>query len=141
MAELKHQITIKAAPEKVYAAIATQAGLRSWWTADANADDSVGGKAEFGFDKRETVFRMRIEKIDPGKRVVWSCHGDNPEWNGTVLTWELEGDNDSTTVRFKQSKWKAATELYAICNSSWGELIYRLKNYVEGRKPGPLWRE
>lgn len=28
MVELKHQITIKAAPEKVYAAIATQSGLR-----------------------------------------------------------------------------------------------------------------
>jgi uncharacterized protein YndB with AHSA1/START domain len=32
MADLKHQISINAAPEKVYAAIATQAGLRSWWS-------------------------------------------------------------------------------------------------------------
>ena len=79
MAEIKHQINVKAAPEKVYAAIATQAGLRSWWTADANAGQTVGGRAEFGFDKRGTVFRMKIEKLDPGKRVVWSCHGDNPE--------------------------------------------------------------
>jgi uncharacterized protein YndB with AHSA1/START domain len=34
MAELKHQIPIEASPDKVYAALATQAGLGSWWTAD-----------------------------------------------------------------------------------------------------------
>jgi uncharacterized protein YndB with AHSA1/START domain len=141
VAELKHQITIQAGPDKVYAAIATQAGLRSWWTADATTDGKLGGEAEFGFDKRKTVFRMKIEKLDPGKRVVWSCHGDNPEWAGTELTWELSGDEGSTTVRFTHGKWKSVTELFAICNSSWGELMHRLKNYVEGRKPGPLWKE
>ena len=29
----------------------------------------------------------------------------------------------------------------AICNSSWGELMYRLKKYVEGKNPGPHWTE
>jgi uncharacterized protein YndB with AHSA1/START domain len=141
MAEIKHQIQIKTATEKAYAAIATQTGLRSWWTADTNADEKVGGKAEFGFDKRGMVFRMRIEKLDPGKRVVWSCHGDHPEWNGTILTWELSPEGDSTTLRFVQSNWKAVTDLCAICNSTWGELMYRLKNYLEGRNPGPHWNE
>jgi uncharacterized protein YndB with AHSA1/START domain len=141
MAEIKHQIQIKAVPEKVYAAIATQTGLRSWWTADTNADEKVGGKAEFGFDKRGMVFRMKIENLDSGKRVVWSCHGDHPEWNGTILTWELSPESESTTLRFVQSNWKSVTDLCAICNSTWGELMYRLKNYVEGRNPGPHWKE
>ena len=141
MAELKHQIPIDASPDKVFAALSTQAGLRSWWTVDAKADEKVGGKADFGFDKRAIVFRMKIEKLEPGKSVVWSCHGDHPEWNGTKLTWELENDGKGTTVRFNHSGWKAATEFYAICNSTWGELMYRLKNYVEGKNPGPQWKE
>ena len=62
-------------------------GLRGWWTADTKTDEKVGGKAEFGFDKRGMVFRMRIEKLDPDRRVVWSCHGDHQEWADTVLTW------------------------------------------------------
>jgi glucan biosynthesis protein len=37
-----------------------QAGLRGWWTADATADEKAGGKAEFGFDKRQTVFAYRF---------------------------------------------------------------------------------
>ena len=141
MPELRHQIPIDAAADKVYAALAMQAGLRSWWTADTKADEKIGGKAEFGFDKRGIVFRMTIEKLEPGKSVVWSCHGDQPEWNGTKLTWTLDKDGKGTTVRFNHSGWKAVTEMFAICNSSWGELMYRLKNYVEGKNPGPHWTE
>jgi uncharacterized protein YndB with AHSA1/START domain len=103
MAEIKHQIPIQAAREKAYAAIATQQGLRGWWTADTSADEKVGGKTEFGFDKRGMVFRMTIDKLDPGKRVVWSCHGDHPEWNGTILSWELTPQDGGTTLRFTQT--------------------------------------
>lgn len=141
MAEIKHQIPIEAAPQQVYAALATQAGLRGWWTADTTADERVGGKAEFGFDKRGMVFRMNIEKLEPGKCVVWSCHGDHPEWRGTILTWDLSPQNAATTVRFTQSGWKEISDFCATCNSTWGELMYRLKDYIEGRNPGPHWKE
>ena len=141
MAELKHQIPIKAAPEKVYAALATENGLRGWWTADTKADEKVGGKAEFGFDKRGIVFRMNIEKLEPGKQVVWSCHGDHPEWSGTRLSWQLTPQDGGTTLRFTQSEWESITDFCASCNSTWGELMYRLKDYVEGRNPGPHWKE
>ena len=104
MAEIKHQTSIAAAPNKVYAALATQAGLRGWWTADTTADEKAGGKAEFGFDKRWMVFHMKIEKLEPAERVVWSFHGDHPEWNGTSLTWVLSPEGKSTTVRFTHSQ-------------------------------------
>jgi uncharacterized protein YndB with AHSA1/START domain len=141
MAEIKHQIPIKAAPEKVYAAIATERGLRGWWTADSAADEKVGGKVEFGFDKRRTVFRMDITQLDPGKGVVWSCRGDNPEWKGTVLTWGLAPHDGGTMLRFTHSGWKAINDYCAMCNSTWGKLMYRLKDYAEGRNPGPHWKQ
>jgi hypothetical protein len=84
------------------------------------------------------VFRMRIDELVPGKRVVWSCLGDQPEWSGTTLTWTISRENDVSVLRFTQ-RWKAMTDMVAICNSTWGELIYRLKDYVEGRNPGPHW--
>jgi uncharacterized protein YndB with AHSA1/START domain len=141
MADLKHQISIQAAPAKVYAALATQAGLGGWWTADTTADEKAGGKAEFGFDKRGMVFRMNIEQLDPGKGVVWSCHGDQPEWDGTTLTWALSPEPGGTTLRFTHGNWKSVTDLCALCNSSWGELMHRLKDYAEGKNPGPHWKE
>ena len=141
MALLKHQIPINTTPAKVFAALATQSGLRSWWTADAKIDEKIGGKAEFGFDKRQMVFRMNIEKLEPGKKVVWSCHGDHPEWKGTTLTWNIASEDGGTVLRMTHSGWKFISEYYASCNSAWGELIYRLKDYAEGKNPGPRWRK
>ena len=141
MAEIRHQIEIEAPPQKVYAALATEAGLRSWWTADTTADTKVGGKAEFGFDKHSMVFRMTIERLDPNRQVTWDCHGDNPEWVGTTLTWTISPDEGGSLLRFTQGGWKDMTDMVATCNSTWGELMYRLKNYVEGKNPGPHWRE
>ena len=102
MAELKHQILIDATPYQVFATLATQAGLASWWTADTKVDEKVGGTAEFGFDKRQMVFRMTIDRLEPGKEVVWSCHGDHPEWTGTstTLTWNIAREADETVLHF-----------------------------------------
>jgi uncharacterized protein YndB with AHSA1/START domain len=141
MPDLLHQIPVDALPEKIYGAIATQKGMRGWWTADTQMDEEVGGKAEFGFNQRQTVFRMKIEKLEPEKRVVMSCHGDHPEWDGTTLTWTMASENGATMLRFNHSGWKSVTDFFAICNTSWGELMHRLKDYVEGRNPGPHWNE
>ncbi len=141
MAEIRHFVPIETTPEKVYAALTTEPGLRSWWTADTKTEPSVGGGAEFGFDRREAVFRMKIEQLEAAKRVVWSCHGDHPGWAGTRLTWEIEPAGATTNLRFVHSGWREITDFAAGCNSTWGELMYRLKDYLEGRKPGPRWKE
>jgi uncharacterized protein YndB with AHSA1/START domain len=141
MADQQHQIPIQAPPEKVYAALTTSEGLRGWWTADSKAEAKPGGKAEFGFDKRGMVFRMMIEKLEPGRLVVWRCMGDHPEWDGTSLTWKISSENGTTMLRFTHGDWKGTTDFYALCNSTWGELMYRLKDYVEGRNPGPHWKD
>jgi len=89
MAELRFIVPVNAVPDKIYAAVATQAGMRSWWTADTRMEEKIGGKAEFGFEKRGMIFRMTIDRLDPGRCVVMSCHGDQPEWNGTTLRWDI----------------------------------------------------
>lgn len=141
MADLKHQVAIDAAAASVYQAVATQNGMRQWWTADTQVDEKFGGKAEFGFDKRGMVFRMDVKKLEPGKQVVLDCYGDHPEWAGTRLTFTMTPQDAKTVLLLNHSGWKEATEFSASCNSMWGNLMYRLKAYVEGRNPGPQWTE
>jgi len=141
MPDLRHQISIKATPQQVYAALTTPTGLAGWWTADAHAEQRIGGKAEFGFNRRGAVYRMIISTLDPGKQVIWSCQGDNPEWAGTTLTWTITADGAESVLRFTHGGWKSASDFFAMCNSTWGELMYRLKDYVEGNIPGPRWTE
>ena len=140
MIVLHHRVPIEASPAKVYAAISTSEGNRGWWTADSKVDQKVGGKAAFGFDKREAVFNMTVDKLTPNKEVVMSCHGDHPEWNGTTLTWSIGKDGDQTSLRFTHSGWKSATDFCASCNSMWGQLMFRLKRYAESGEPDPQWK-
>jgi uncharacterized protein YndB with AHSA1/START domain len=139
MAEIKHQIPIAAPPEKVYAALATAAGLKGWWTADTVVDERVGGEAVFGFEQHNYIFRMTIEQLDPGRTVVWRCHGEHPEWDGTTLAWSVAREDGASMLRFSHSDWREMSEFCAMCNSTWGELLYRLKAYVESGRANPHW--
>ena len=141
MADLKHQVPIDSAPAKVYQAVATQHGMRHWWTADTQMHEKAGGKAEFGFDKRGMVFRMDVRTLEPGKQVILDCYGDHPEWAGTKLTFTMAPQDGKTVLQLNHSGWKEVTEFCASCNSMWGNLMYRLKAYVEGGNPGPQWTE
>lgn len=142
MIDLNHQVPIKAPPDKVYAAVGTQAGMRSWWTADTRMDEKPGGMAEFGFEQRQVIFRMTIDRLDPGRGVTMRCHGDAPEWNGTSLHWDIAGNDDGATVlRFTHSGWRELTDFCVSCNSMWGNLMFRLKDAVEGNGRGPQWTE
>jgi uncharacterized protein YndB with AHSA1/START domain len=141
MAEMHHEIEIQAPPRKVYDALATQEGLRGWWTADSAVQGGVGGTAEFGFSKRAMVFRMRVLELDPPKRVTWECSGDHPEWKGTRLTWEIWPKDGGAILHFTHGGWWAVSRFFSTCNSTWGELMYRLKGYAEGKSPGPHWTE
>jgi uncharacterized protein YndB with AHSA1/START domain len=139
MVTLHHLVPIKAAPDKVFAAIATQAGNRGWWTADSTVEKKPGGKAEFGFDKRQNVFRMTIDKLEPNKTLVMSCHGDQPEWVGTTLEWTVEPAPEGSVLTFNHRGWREVTPFCSGCNSMWGNLMFRLKTYVETGEPSPQW--
>jgi len=141
--DLYHHIDIEADADAIYKALTTKDGLRGWWTADSEADEKVGGKAAFGFYHRKMVFRMDIIELKPGKRVVWECTGDHPEWAGTRLEWDIGGESlmEGTGLSFRHLNWKERSLFCASCNSSWGDLMWRLKAYVEGKNPGPKWTE
>jgi len=140
MADLNHVVPIDAPPEKVYAAVATQAGMRSWWTGDTQMDARAGGKAEFGFNNRGVIFRMTIEKLEPGRCMIMRCHGDPDDWNGTTLRWDISAnDSGGSTLKFVHSGWRAMTDFCASCNTMWGNLMFRLKDGLEGNSRGPQW--
>ncbi len=139
MANMRHEVEIDAPPEKVFEAITTQTGLRGWWTADSMAEPRVGSVAVFGFYNRRLLFRMRIEKLTPGKKVVWTCLGENDEWKGTRLIWQISQKEGTTVLRFVHGDWRSTSGYFAYCNSTWGMLMYRLKDYAEGTAPGPYY--
>ena len=141
LTDLFHSVPISASPEKVYAAFATQIGMQGWWTRDTSMESRVGGKAEFGFRHRATLFRMTIDEMTPNRTVRMSCLGDQSEWAGTTQEWSIEPTTEGSVLHFYHRGWREMTPFCASCNSMWGRLMFRLKDFVETGTPSPQWTE
>lgn len=140
MPDMLHQIRIAASAAQVYETLTTAEGLKSWWTGDVVAEPRQGTVAEFGFSNRSTLFLMRIEELEPGQCVVWSCEGESAEWKGTRLVFELAETQGGTDLRFTHAGWASMGGTFAVCNSTWGALMFRLRDACEGKAPGPLFK-
>ena len=65
--------------------------------------------------------------------------GTGKEWDGTRIVFALKEGQGKTTVRFAHADWKAETDYFVSCNTTWGELMFRLKDAAEVKAPGPLF--
>ncbi|MCU6712055.1 SRPBCC domain-containing protein [Paenibacillus sp. J5C_2022] len=118
--------TVDRSPEEVFGAITN---VRGWWSEDIEGrTDEVG---EFNYHYRD-IHRcvMRITELNPGKKVVWhvvdnyfNFTGDEKEWTGTDIVFEIERKSNQTEVRFTHIGLTAADECYDVCSDSWGTYI------------------
>jgi len=140
MVDFIHMIPIAASPKAVYAAISTQRGMRGWWTRDTGMETKVGGRAEFGFDRRDAVFMMKILALKPSKTVRMTCIAGPPEWVGTRLEWTIERTERGSTLTFRHRGWRRVTPFAASCNTMWGRLMFRIRDYAETGQFKPQWK-
>ena len=69
MPDIRHAIQISAPAETVRRFVVTPQGLSEWWAEDVVES---GGSVELGFFKRQTVYRLKIERDEPGL-AQWLC--------------------------------------------------------------------
>ena len=135
MAAIKHMIQIAAKPDAVYPLVATAKGFEQWWAADVTTTPDV---VELGFFNRTTVYRLKLEVDEPHTQAKWHCE-TGKEWAGTDIVFQLEARGSNTLLRFTHSGWVSETDYFTSCNTTWGELVFRLKSAAEGRPRGPLF--
>ena len=136
MADIKHSVPIAASRNAVYPLLATGRGFTQWWAADVTES---AGAVELGFFQRTTVYRLSLKTNAADTRAEWVCESGG-EWAPTRIVFQLEDNQAGTLLRFTHGGWKAETDYFIACNTTWGELMYRLKAAAEGKAPGPLFR-
>lgn len=129
MPAIEHLNTIKAPVSRVYEALTSQEGLAEVWTTELTVKPEEGSTSEFHFGA--DTDKMQITKLEPGKRVEWRCIESDPQWVGTVISFDLSEQKGITTVVLKQDGWKEVTDFYRFCNYHWGWFLYSLKSYCE----------
>jgi hypothetical protein len=137
MAEIHHSISISASADIVDALVSTPEGFRKWWAEDV--EPQADGTVSLGFFNRATVYRLRPMERN-ADRVTWHCE-TGKEWQHTDLIFHLEPQSSGVLLDFVHANWQDPTPYFVSCNTTWGALMFRLKNVAEGRPAGPLFRK
>lgn len=137
-----HTVDVDRDARTIYEAITTKAGEAAFWTSDCDVEPVVGSVARFGFPGAPVDLRMRIDTLEPGQMVRWSCLGDFPHWAGTTVTWSLSPtpSGSGTAVGFRHDGWRDdyPEDEYARVNYTWGRIVGALKAYSESGNPAPF---
>ena len=136
MPDIHHRIQIAAGLDTVMSLVATGPGFEQWWAEDVVTEGD--GRVSLGFFNRATIYRLRL--LEGGAdRVLWRCESGD-EWHETELRFNVRSEPDSVLLDFLHAKWRNETPYFTSCNTTWGELMFRLKAAAEGRPRGPLFR-
>jgi uncharacterized protein YndB with AHSA1/START domain len=137
MTDIRHRLGIYAPQQKVHDALATTAGVASWWTRHASGDASQGGKLllSFGGPDRSLVFE--VVEVTPD-RIEWRCLEGPDEWLVTSFTFELAAQGDETVVLFTQGGWPEPVPFMAHCSTKWAYFLLGMKSLLEGGEATPF---
>ncbi len=135
MVDITHKIGIKAPVSKVYAALATRAGVAGWWTQETTGGSELGSTLQVAFRspsgelKGEMAFELA--KLVPNERVVWRITAGPEEWLPTEVTFDLSQRGEQTIVLFGHRNWREAVEFTAHCSMKWATFLLSLRQLVE----------
>jgi uncharacterized protein YndB with AHSA1/START domain len=122
------EIELAAPPRRVYGAIATADGVRSWWT-DGDVAEEVGGVSRLTFGQGWT--ELRVEKLERESEVEWACVGQHiehfdptDEWLGTRIRFRLEplDRGERTRLEFVH-EGLAGLGCEEMCTKGWDHYI------------------
>lgn len=100
MADIIHEFTVKAPPERVFQAFATPKGLDSWWTKASSGETRQGGSIRLYFGP-EFDWQAKVTRNEPPHAFELQITKAHPDWAGTVVGCELDPEGESATrVKF-----------------------------------------
>lgn len=135
-------IPVSASPERIFEALTESAGLASFWVGKSEAEPVVGSINRLGLAAGRTL-ELRVDELDPGRRVVWTPLSDiarPPRWTGTSVTWDLRRENGATEVLVQHGNWPDEMPQADLAQVTflWSQVLRSLKAYAETGRPQPI---
>ena len=134
---IEHELTVTAAASSVHDAIATRDGLRGWNTSRVTGDGKAGSEWTLSYDGAPD-FRWRVDRSD-ASGVAWTCtHGPGDSLGTTVQYVLTRMPDGRTRVSLRHDGWPHREGNFNKCNTLWGAMLFRLKDFVESGKSAPV---
>jgi uncharacterized protein YndB with AHSA1/START domain len=130
MADVLYEFPINAAPEQVFDAVSTPAGIDQWWAKQSAGRPEAGAEYELGFGP-DYNWRAKVTACEPAKRFELEMTRSDADWNGSRVGFDLAPHKDGTWVRFHHTGWPDANEHYRISSFCWAMYLRVLRRYLE----------
>lgn len=134
MADILHQVLIKAPAKKIYQLIATREGIQQWLRESEgwkiSGDTSLGGLITFYLETHHHI--MKVIQMEKDKQVRWECTEGHPEWLGTTVDFFIDDNVSKCTLEFAHNGWADSTEFFQECQQAWAGYVEDIKRVAEG---------
>ncbi len=134
MSAIVEELTIEAAPQRVWGAITQQDEIVQWWAYEARVKPEVGSLGEFRFRPPAGVLQFEVAELDEGSKVHWISRQGPPQWAGTSVTWQLTPVHNGTKLIFTHEGFAQVDER---TRGNWVYFLDSLKSYLETGKGTP----
>jgi uncharacterized protein YndB with AHSA1/START domain len=134
MADIHHVVEVSAPPSAVFEAVSTPEGLAQWWAAGGGRGDPEPGGSGLSFGPADREWRWQPKQRD-GSVFEMTCvqdpGGEETEWMGTSLRFEVRAADDGAKILFQHRDWAAETDFFGHCNFVWSRFLRQLKRQAE----------
>ena len=127
---IEQEFPIKAAPERVFAAISSSAGLDAWWTLTSACEPAPGATYALGFGP-EYQWVAIASVFDPSRAFELTMTTSDDDWRGSRVRFDLSPTPLGTSVRFTHAGWPEAHAHYRTSAHCWALYLRLLRRYVE----------
>jgi uncharacterized protein YndB with AHSA1/START domain len=139
MADISHEIKIKAPKERVFAALTTLQGLSGWHSSGVDGVADLGGVIVVSAPGAP-VFEWKVTRVDKPNCVEWTCVKGPGNSVGTRARFDLSAHPDGRTfVELSHAGWPDTRGNFRKCNTLWGVLLHHLRKYVETGAQDPAF--
>ncbi len=136
MAQVKHQVGINGAIDKIFSAITTNEGFSGWWASSAKINAEITGKIDLTFDGL-TVLKFTYQDIKENKKVALQCIEGPGAWQNSALIFELEQADNQVFVTLTHQNDNASDDDFLYFSTKWTCYLLSLKSLVETGKGRP----
>ena len=130
MADIYHDLSIKAPASEVFRRISTPEGLDGWWSKNAAGEPGEGAELELDFGPGY-LWRATVSKWVPDTDIEYEMIDAADDWLGTRVGFRLEESAGLTKVSFRHTGWAEPSEHFRISSYCWAMYLRILKRWIE----------
>lgn len=127
---IRMQLDLATQPAAVRDALATEEGIRGWWSTRSDLDTDAGRLLVL-FPDQARPFEFEVRERDG--QVDWVTGGFPPWWAGTTVRWSWGPNPEAAGTRllFEHRDYDPDNPVIPIVTPAWAWILLRLKGLVE----------